>query len=182
MINSKYYGFCGQTKLVSAFSPNTNSPDGCRSQCKECSNAAGRMRYKQNVRCPAQRQQIRVQQAAKYRARTPEQNKRYRQRSHLGRYGYTTETFKAHLERIGDCCEICRGPLDGDRKRHIDHDPRGTRKDVRGVLCRTCNHNLGYLRTIGNGDEMSALRLFLTYLEQFEQRVGRNGRQVAGRS
>ncbi|MBI1913665.1 MAG: hypothetical protein HYS12_02750 [Planctomycetes bacterium] len=170
MTDGKYCRFCNQTKPVSAFSPNKNSPDGLRSQCKDCTSAAGRKRYEQNVQDLAKRQQIQAKQAAKYRARTPEQNKRYRKRSHIGRYGYTTRTFAAHLERIENRCEICGCSLEGHRNLHIDHDHSGTRKDVRGIVCSACNHNLGYLSTIGGGQEMKALQLFLAYLDQFSQR------------
>jgi hypothetical protein len=91
-------------------------------------------------------------------------------RSHIGRYGFTTETLAAYLERIDNCCEIYACSLEGYRNRHIDHDHAGTRKDVRGILCRACNNNLGYLRTLGGGNEMKALELFLAYLDEFDQR------------
>ncbi len=79
---------------------------------------ATRERYQRNVQEPTKRQQIQARQRAKYRARTAEENKRYRHRSHIGRYGYTTETFTAHLKRIGKCCGICGCFLEGYRNRH----------------------------------------------------------------
>jgi hypothetical protein len=164
VIDGKYCRFCDQTKPPSAFSPNKDSPDGLRSQCKDCTNSAGRKRYDQNVQDPGKRQQIQAKQAAKYRGRTPEQNKLYWRRSHIGRYGYTTETFEAHIRRINNSCEICGRCLEGRCNRHIDHDHAGTRKDVRGIVCSACNYNLGYLRTIGAGQEIKALQLFLAYL------------------
>ncbi len=167
---------CKQSKPLDAFWPNELGKFGRASQCRDCANRAARERYQRNVQEPAKRQQIQARQRAKYLTRTAEQNKRYRHRSHIGRYGYTTETFAARLNRIGNCCEICSSPLKGCRNRHIDHDPAGTRKNVRGILCRVCNHNFGYLRTIGDGDEMRALRLFLAYLDQFDSALG------AGRS
>jgi alpha-D-ribose 1-methylphosphonate 5-phosphate C-P lyase len=161
MTEGKHCRFCDQTKPESAFSPNVNSADGLRSQCKDCTNAAGRRRYEQNVQDLAKREQIQATRVAKYHARTPEQNKRYRKRSHIGRYGYTTKTFAAHLQRIDNRCEICGCSLEGHGDRHIHHDHTGTRKDVRGIVCSACNYNLGYLSTIGRGDEMKALGLFL---------------------
>ena len=168
---------CRQSKPLGEFSPNSGGKLGRKGQCKLCANEAARERYQESVKQPVKRKQIQARQAVKYRARSPEQNRRYRRRSHLGRYGYTTETFVAYLERIGDCCEICGRSLTGYRNRHIDHDHAGTIRDVRGILCSACNYNLGYLRTVGSRHEMKALKLFLAYLDQFDQRRARRSRR-----
>lgn len=178
MAAEKVCRLCKQSKPLDAFSPNELGKFGRASRCKDCANWAARERYQRNVQEPVKRQQIQARQQAKYHARTAEQNKRYRHRSHIGRYGYTTETFEAHLNRIGNCCEICSRSLEGCRNRHIDHDPAGTRKDVRGIPCRACNHNLGYLRTIGEGDEMRALNLFLAYLDQFDRALAAESNKI----
>jgi hypothetical protein len=170
MAAGKVCAKCKLFKPLDWFWPHQLGKLGRVSLCKNCANQAARERYRHNVQEPIKRRQIQARQAARYRARTAEQNKRYRRRSHIGRYGYTTESFAAHLERIGNTCEICGCSFERDRNRHIDHDHAGTRKDVRGILCSACNYNLGYLRTIGGSHEIKALGFFLGYLDQFDRR------------
>lgn len=168
METEKVCSHCKCAKPLDAFSPQKHGKFGRAGQCKDCANQAARERYQKNVKDPAKRPEIQAKQRAKYRARTPEQQKRYARRSHLGLYGYTTEIFAAHLKRIGNRCQICDRSFDG-LVPHIDHDHAGTRKDVRGIICSACNCNLGYLGAIKDGDEMGALQLFLAYLDEFNQ-------------
>jgi hypothetical protein len=53
--------------------------------------------------------------------------------------------FDELIARAGDRCEICRarGPETAHRRLFIDHDERLGRWAVRGLLCGTCNSNIG---------------------------------------
>lgn len=56
-------------------------------------------------------------------------------------------------------CEVCgEGPKANEKYLHVDHDHESGR--VRGVLCRSCNHCLGFAR-----DNPGLLRALAFYLE-----------------
>lgn len=54
-------------------------------------------------------------------------------------YKLTPESYKVLLSRAKGCCEICgnAGTL------NIDHDHNAEEMVVRGLLCRSCNNQLG---------------------------------------
>lgn len=65
-------------------------------------------------------------------------------RHRLRVYGLTPEDYDALLAKQDRACAICREPCRTGDALVVDHDhDTGA---VRGLLCRTCNLALGYLR------------------------------------
>jgi hypothetical protein len=56
-------------------------------------------------------------------------------------------------------CAICESPLTGGYKVHIDHDH--DTNIVRGILCKSCNNGIGFLK-----DSPAILRKAAIYLEK----------------
>lgn len=78
-------------------------------------------------------------------------------------YGLTAVTFQELLDRQGNECAICSGPLGPGQRTHIDHDHSFPRT-VRGLLCRFCNPGLGHAR-----ENPSILRASVAYLGAHRQ-------------
>jgi hypothetical protein len=79
---------------------------------------------------------------------------RYRNFGRFQRYGLTEDDYRELLAKQGGTCALC-GAIEpgGKGKWHIDHvhsdEPVKTfkqceKKDVRGLLCHTCNISLGH--------------------------------------
>lgn len=62
-------------------------------------------------------------------------------RRRKNKYGITTPEWESMFDRQGRVCAICGTSHPGKSKWHTDHDH--VTGDVRGVLCRNCNLNLG---------------------------------------
>jgi hypothetical protein len=83
------------------------------------------------------------------------------------RYKLKPEDLKRLFDEQGGLCAICQTSLGDDRSFwHVDHDHsccpgRSCGKCVRGVLCRECNHGLGFFR-----DTSSFLRAAADYLDR----------------
>ena len=74
-------------------------------------------------------------------------------------YGISMADFELLLEFQGNCCAICRKPINKIRRRmNVDHDH--TTNEVRGILCSGCNTGLGHL-----GDDIAGLETALYYLK-----------------
>lgn len=58
------------------------------------------------------------------------------------RYETDVETLQRLVNRAGGCCEICGSLLDDGF--HVDHNHGSG--EVRGALCRSCNHGLGVFK------------------------------------
>lgn len=87
----------------------------------------------------------------KYIDSDPERHKHIMWEANLKRqYGVTAEYYYALLEAQGGACSICRTMVGtADRKLDVDHcHDTGT---VRGLLCRSCNLTVGYMK---NSPEM----------------------------
>jgi hypothetical protein len=84
-------------------------------------------------------------------------------RSRMKRYQITDADFNALWENQDGCCAICKVKLQPrGRSKHsaaIDHNHKT--REVRGVLCRGCNHGIGSL-----GDSPSILISAANYLTE----------------
>lgn len=84
-------------------------------------------------------------------------------RSRMKRYRITDADFNAMWEAQDGCCAICKVKLQPrGRSKHsaaIDHNHKT--REVRGVLCRGCNHGIGSL-----GDSPSILIAAAKYLTE----------------
>lgn len=63
-------------------------------------------------------------------------------RRRKNKYGITTPEWESMFDRQGRVCAICGTSNPGKSKWHTDHDH--ATGEVRGVLCMSCNHNLGH--------------------------------------
>lgn len=90
---------------------------------------------------------------AQYRAEHREYKAQYRA---CKEYNITSEEYKILLNI--KTCMIC-GHIENDRKLHIDHDHETG--EVRGKLCRECNHGIGNFR-----DNTELLQKAITYLKK----------------
>jgi hypothetical protein len=62
----------------------------------------------------------------------------------LSKYGLTQESYATLLASQGNSCALCFR-IPSLTKFHVDHNPKGTFKDVRGILCHQCNWYLGVI-------------------------------------
>jgi len=70
-------------------------------------------------------------------------------------WGLTREVFESFRNRMDGPCEICGAT----ERMHIDHD-HGTNA-FRGLLCRSCNHMLGFAH-----DRIDVLQRGIEYLKK----------------
>lgn len=97
--------------------------------------------------------------AAKAKARRDKNREEHNINKKESRYGLTTGDFKRMFTEQCGVCAICSGT--GDKMGLcIDHDH--TTKEVRRLLCRTCNLALGYLK-----DSSKVARAAMKYLENY---------------
>lgn len=67
-----------------------------------------------------------------------------RKRGYRKKYGITIDQFDAMLEKQNNCCAICgTHQLKIAKRLAVDHNH--TTGTVRGLLCPSCNKNLGIL-------------------------------------
>lgn len=69
-------------------------------------------------------------------------------------YGLTNEQFETILLEQENCCAICHRAFQNQTP-SVDHDHDTT--VVRGLLCRTCNQNLGWFEKVSIKDLLSYL-------------------------
>ena len=76
------------------------------------------------------------------------------------RYGITEVDYQYMLEKQGGCCAICGTTEPGGKNRvfHVDHCHAS--KEVRGLLCVSCNHGLGSFK-----DNIKSLESAIKYLQ-----------------
>lgn len=72
-------------------------------------------------------------------------------------YGITPELFNCMYQEQGGRCKLCEKPFLNTKDTHVDHDH--DTKEIRGLLCHTCNTALGKL-----GDNAEGIRKALAYL------------------
>jgi hypothetical protein len=74
-------------------------------------------------------------------------------------YGISVEEYEALLKRQGSTCAICR--KESTQALCVDHCH--ITREVRGLLCRTCNLGIGHFN-----DDPRLLHAALAYLEAFQ--------------
>ena len=84
---------------------------------------------------------------------------RYRADRLLRLYGLGVEVLSRMLQEQGGLCAICRE----NEATHVDHNHRT--KQIRGVLCHSCNSSIGHFM-----DDPIRLRAAADYLEQWAGR------------
>lgn len=93
---------------------------------------------------PAKYRALEAKNQKTYRQRHPEKHKEKERNRHYRRsYGITYTEATALLSRQGWACAICPAPLKSlGGNTHVDHCHKT--KKVRGILCRTCNMQIGW--------------------------------------
>lgn len=100
-----------------------------------------------------------VKRKRKKKSLTKEQKLKNRSRQYFYRYGITLKDyFKMYKEQKGEC-PICltSKPISGNDKMVVDHCHETNR--VRGLLCHSCNTNLGKFK-----DSIEVLQRAIDYL------------------
>lgn len=108
---------CGETKEISCFYPHKRSPNGFRSQCKDC--------------CKTQ--------INKQRESNPD---KYREYELKRLYGISISEYNVLFQKQNGKCAICKIDHIKLKKRlEVDHNHQTGK--VRGLLCGNCNKTLG---------------------------------------
>ena len=129
--NEKACRKCGTITPLEKLARGAKHTAGRRWLCKECVNASQRARY-----CPERNR--------KYKQKYDAQDPLRKRRSVLKTlYGLTLEDFDTLLQKQNNRCAICNTTTPGGRWQtfHIDHCHET--KQIRGLLCTSCNNGLG---------------------------------------
>jgi hypothetical protein len=86
------------------------------------------------------------------------QLERNRDNKFLRRYGVDAEGREKYWEAADGKCEICGTAL-STKDFHLDHCHKNG--NIRGVLCKSCNHGLGMFK-----DNLETLAKAISYLEE----------------
>lgn len=154
---------CGEAKPLDDFYANRLGRDGRRPECKACTSATRKERYRQNPqkyvdrvkRWQRENREKYNAKQAKWRAENPD---RIREGHLLRKYGITQADYEGMLQEQAGGCSICGDPPPEKVSLHVDHDhDTGA---VRGLLCVRCNNAIGMLR-----ENVDLLTLVAEYLE-----------------
>ena len=83
------------------------------------------------------------------------------------KYGITREQYEARMKAQNHCCACCGTP-ESEAKRWMVVDHCHQTKEIRGIVCESCNLGIGRL-----GDTAEGLWLAYRYLAQFETSKGK---------
>jgi hypothetical protein len=138
---------CGELKPLEQFHRDRSVKDGRRPECKACTAAKRRARYRKDPAAEIARvkawQQANSERLNAYRRqRRSDPAVRRRDRSgHLRRkFGITIDEYEARLARQGGGCAICGRDEPPAGSLHVDHDHDSGR--VRALLCVRCNNGI----------------------------------------
>ncbi len=138
---------CGELKPLEQFHRDRSVKDGRRPECKACTAAKRRARYRKDpaaeiarVKAWQQANAARLNDYRRRRRQDPGVKRRDRDGHLRRRFGITIEQYESRLEAQGGGCAICgRGEPDGGSL-HVDHDHDTGR--VRALLCVRCNNGI----------------------------------------
>jgi len=144
---------CGKTKSKEEFSKNSGRKDSLQSQCKSC--------MSKRMRTP------------KYRAKNRKRNKEWKKQNpemmlqrmlrrtarRIGIVGQIVidHYYKQFMKQQAQCA-ICGQVSD---RLYVDHNHSS--KQLRGLLCNTCNRGIGFLK-----DSSIVLQKAANYLEKYK--------------
>lgn len=150
---------CQEFKSWKAFGKAIRGLNGRRAVCKECRRLE---RFNRDYQQEYQRGKERIKKTVKkWREENPDKHSKQRQKEVLVKYGLSLEDYQ-NLKRAQDCkCAICR-KTPKNHNLAIDHC-HNTGK-IRGLLCRTCNSAIGFLK-----DDPILVRRALDYLKEIEE-------------
>jgi len=129
----KTCGRCNETKELTEFHKHPNTKDGRQGTCKKCSNALRNAHQKAN---PKKRMDVVLR----------------------SKYGITRDEYIEMAVQQSGRCLGCGKPEAEKARMNVDHNHET--KEVRGLLCNSCNRTLGYAQ-----DSPEILRTLANYLE-----------------
>lgn len=133
---------------------------GYRSACIECEKDKIKEYYANNAEQKAQR----IQYAKGYYKENCTHLKSIRRSNGLKtRYNLTPAQYEELLREQQNKCAICKKGFTSVKETHVDHNHKTGQ--VRGILCRGCNHLLGNAK-----DDTDTLKNAIAYLQN-EQEV-----------
>lgn len=167
---------CGKEKELTDFHKRKRSSDGHKSSCKECSVIAKKDYFENNkVEVLLSNKKWRNSHPTfmkEYHTKNKEElqlkKKEYYQvnkakiaeKNLLIKYGITIDYVKSLLEKQQNSCAICKLSFTLTGRYHVDHNHLNGQ--VRGLLCRNCNHLLGNAR-----ENTSMLSNAISYLKEY---------------
>lgn len=140
---------CGIEKDLSAFPKHKGKPENRGYKCKLC--------------CVESSRKYREENADELKERRKPFLEKYIENKYKRLYGITLEQYQEMYEAQNGLCAICGQPETCKTNTgkianlSIDHDH--DTGEVRGLLCRNCNHGLGCFK-----DNKESLRNAITYL------------------
>jgi hypothetical protein len=133
--------YCKTEKLKESFSPHPHTKDKLSNKCKECVNAYNKLRH--SLRTRKDLDQLNLKRRQNRNTWATDRKKHFKRK-----YGITVEQYNQMLLTQNNTCKICKNICKSGKNLAVDHC-HATGK-VRGLLCATCNVNLGrieaYLR------------------------------------
>ena len=132
----KICSLCKKEKDLEEFYIDRRSPSGKASRCKECSKKESKRWY---------------QISDKYKQIIRNSGLKHR-------FGIDSEDYFNMLEEQNGVCAICRQKPEG-KYLHVDHNHETG--EIRGLLCKTCNHGLGNFK-----DNKTYLKNAIEYLDR----------------
>lgn len=146
---------CSEYKDLNAFPPNPRGALGLHSRCRPCvnaKNAAWRAANPDRVKAQTRRildrpgeQERRAAYKKRYAEEHPDRVRQGARRTRLKYwYGLTLREYEEMLAAQDGRCAICRDEPAPGKHLSVDHD-HATR-EVRGLLCNSCNVLLGHAR------------------------------------
>ena len=124
---------CEQTLPIKIF---VKRGTGYLNICKPCENIRKKV-YRSTPKAKAQQKE--------YREANKDRTKVYMKNYHQVRtYGITADEKELMLIAQGNRCAICRTTEPGGTHNEFHTDHNHVTGEVRGLLCFTCNRNLGY--------------------------------------
>lgn len=164
MKQNKTCSKCFLEKPLHRFSKRKESIDGYRHWCKDC---ATKNSLEQRAKDPAKYKEVDRKTNAKNSKRRQATDKQWRkenpeklkQRTLKRYYGIDLSDYNLLLKKQNDCCAICKVHKD-ELKLPLCVDHCHKTGKVRGLLCKSCNSGIGFLK-----DSYSLCRSAASYLK-----------------
>lgn len=135
---------CSKAKELTEFYKSKRHKDGFYSICKDCCKKAAREAYKINPHRIKKNQET-------YFKNNPDAKRRIFIKY---KYGITLEEYDLMYSNQKGRCAICN-----EKKSKLCIDHNHTTGEIRGLLCKQCNHAIGLLK-----EKITSLRSAISYL------------------
>ena len=165
---------CGLLKEDSCFSKNSANADGLYNFCKECDKQR-QLEYKQKNKDKLKESQKKYREANRelinqrvkdhYERNKKDIYAKKRSSRRLKEAYCSEELYNELLKKQKGCCAIC-GISEEEHGKQLSADHCHNKKQVRGLLCNSCNLLLGYAK-----DKSHTLLMAIAYLKSPPNRV-----------